>query len=429
MVFVLDKNKKPLMPCTEKRARLLLSKGRAVVHRIAPFTIRLKDRIEEESTLQPLRLKLKPGAGESGIAVLREDGHEQAEVVFWCLIRHKQSIKQKLDARRSLRRSRRNRKTRYRKPRFNNRRRPVGWLAPSLRARVEQTTNVVKKLALLLPVRAISYENAKFDTQLLQNPEIGGIEYQQGELFGYEVREYLLEKWGRKCAYCGKTCVPLEIEHIVPKCRGGTDRVSNLTLACHECNREKGTLTAAEFGHPEVQAQAKRPLKEEALLNATRWELYRQLKNTGIELECGTAARTKKQRIEFGLPRTKYHEACCVGRSTPAVLLTGQRYIHIWQALGRGSRQICITDKYGFPRAHRSRQKYYFGFKTGDLVLAEVPKGKYAGRWAGRVAVRASGYFDIKNCTGQRICQGISHRCCRLVQRMDGWQYEKQKIA
>ncbi|GAW94357.1 hypothetical protein KKC1_34630, partial [Calderihabitans maritimus] len=224
MVFVLDKHKKPLMPCTEKRARLLLQRGRAVVYKLQPFTIRLKDRTAEQSQLQPLRLKLDPGAKVTGVAVLREDNKDEAETVLLAEIHHKTDVKAKLDARRAVRRKRRNRKTRYRKPRFLNRKRPEGWLPPSFEARVNQTLSAVNKLLKLLPITAISTEHVKFDTQKLQNPEISGIEYQKGTLFGYEVKEYLLEKWGHKCAYCGRESVPLEIEHIIPRCRGGSDR-------------------------------------------------------------------------------------------------------------------------------------------------------------------------------------------------------------
>ncbi|OPX94017.1 MAG: CRISPR-associated endonuclease Cas9 [Pelotomaculum sp. PtaB.Bin104] len=425
MVFVLDKHKKPLMPCKEKRARLLLLKGHAVVHKMAPFTIRLKDRVVEESELQPLRLKIKPGAKETGMAVLREDLPDKSEVVMMLEIRHKPGIKAGLDSRRSLRRSRRNRKTRYRKPRFNNRKRKKGWLPPSLEARVNQTMTTVNKLTSFLPALAISTEHAKFDTQLLQNPEISSIEYQQGELFGYEVREYLLEKWGRKCAYCGKTDIPLEIEHIIPKSRGSSGRVSNLTLACHDCNQEKGTLTAEEFGHPEVQAIAKRPMKEEAIINATRWKLFNKLISIGLSLECGTVARTKKQRIEHSFPRTKYHEACCVGASTPERIIVKQNYVSVWSAKGRGTRKMCNTDKFGFPKNNRSNKKVYFGFQTGDLVVANIPKGKYTGRWIGRVIVRSSGYFDVKDGAGKWLCQGASHKHFRLLQRNNGWQYHK----
>lgn len=425
MVFVLDKHKKPLMPCSEKRARLLLKKGRAVVHRVEPFTIRLKDRTAEESVLQPLRLKLDPGARVTGVAVIREENGDTGEVVWLGEIHHKTDIREKLHKRRAVRRSRRSRKTRYRQPRFLNRRRTDGWLPPSLEARVNQTMNAVRKLKKLLPITAVSTEHVKFDTQLLQNPEIKDIEYQRGELFGYEVKEYLLEKWGRKCAYCGRENVPLEVEHVVPKSRGGTDRVSNLTLACHECNQRKGNLTAEEFGHPEVQKQAKEPLRDVAMMNATRWMLYNRLKEIGLPVECGTGARTKKQRMEHGLPKTHYYDACCVGASTPSKLAFQTEYVQVWRVVGRGTRQMCNPDSNGFPKGYKSRRKIYFDFCTGDIVNAVVPRGKYKGVWTGRLAVRASGYFDLKNFAGERICQGVSYKYCRLVQRADGWSYVK----
>ena len=353
VVFVLDRHKKPLMPCTEKRARLLLERGRAVVHKMAPFTIRIKDRTVEQNRLQPLRLKLDPGSKTTGIGILREAVSEKAEVILLGELRHKLGIKEKLKDRSTQRRNRRNRKTRYRQARFNNRTKPKGWLPPSLEARVAQTINVVTKPRKILPIVTISTEHAKFDTQLMQSPEMAGIEYQQGELLGYEIREYLLEKWQRKCAYCGKIGVPLEIEHIVPKSRGGSNRVSNLTLACHECNQTKGNKTAEEFGHPEIQKQVKLPLRDAAMMNATRWRLVNRLKETTLPVECGTGARTKKQRIERELPKTHYYDACCVGASTPANLVTLQKYVSIWKATGRGTRRMCNTDKYGFPKGHR----------------------------------------------------------------------------
>lgn len=424
MVFVLDKHKKPLMPCSEKRARLLLQKGRAVVHKMEPFTIRLKDRTLEESKIQPLRLKLDPGSKTTGIAVINEDDLEYGKVIFLGEIKHKKGIKQSLDYRRNLRRFRRNRKTRYRKARFLNRKKPKGWLPPSLQARVNQTLNVITKIRKLLPIIAISTEHVKFDIQLMHNPEINGIEYQQGELFGYEVREYLLEKWGRKCVYCGKSDVPLEVEHIIPKSRGGTNRISNLTLACHDCNQKKGKLTAKEFGFPEVQAQAKRPLKDATMINATRWFLFDKLKQTGLPVKCGTGARTKKQRIEHKLPKTHYYDACCVAKA-PSKLIFKTQYVSVWTIIGRGKRRMCNPDRYGFPKGHRTAKKLHFGFQTGDIVKAIIPKGKYKGIWTGRVAVRASGSFDLKDSQGKRICQGINYKYCQFIQRAEGWQYEK----
>jgi 5-methylcytosine-specific restriction endonuclease McrA len=235
-VFVLDKNKQPLMPCHPARARQLLRSGKAAVFRRYPFTIILKDR--EDGDIQNVQFKIDPGSKQTGITLVGE--FKRGRRVIWAGVikHHGDQIKKALEKRRMVRRSRRNRKTRYRKPRFLNRKRPEGWLPPSLESRIHNIKTWVNRLRKFCPITSISLEHVKFDTQKMQNPEISGIEYQQGELYGYEVREYLLEKWGRKCAYCGKTGVPLEIEHIVPKSRGGSNRVSNLTLACRECNQK-----------------------------------------------------------------------------------------------------------------------------------------------------------------------------------------------
>lgn len=445
MVFVLDRKKRPLMPCSEKRARLLLKRGRAVVHKMAPFTIRLKDRRVEESRFQPQRLKLDPGSKTTGVAVLRGESPAKAVAIHLGQIQHKLGVKDRLDTRRNARRNRRHRNVRHREPRFLNRQRERGWLPPSLEARIDQTQSAVTQLRQLLPITAISTEHGKFDTQLLQNPDIASVEYQRGELFGYEVKEYLLEKWQRKCAYCGATDVPLQIEHVVPKnpARGpkGTDRVSNLTIACQPCNQAKGNQLPEAWlpklkrsqreidqrraeNLPKLLEDLKRPLQDAAMMNATRWALYERLKRTGLPVECGTGARTKKQRVEHGLPKTHYYDACCVGASTPATLRIDLAYVAVWSAVGRGTRKVCNIDRWGFPVSHRKQKKNHFGFQTGDWVVAEVPEGQYAGHWIGRVAVRAKGYFDLRDGYSKRLCQGISWKHFRVLQRGDGWQYE-----
>ena len=265
-VFVLDKRKRPLMPCTGKRARLLLNRGRARVHRLKPFTIRLRDRAQADCTLQPLRVKLDPGSKTTGIALMREDGDKQ-HVLHLSELHHRgQAIRAALLQRRAFRRRRRSANLRYRAPRFDNRRKPKGWLAPSLRHRVDTTMAWIRRFQRWAPVTAISTELARFDIQAMENPELSGVEYQQGELFGYEIWEYLLEKWGRRCTYCGAENTPLEKDHIIPRSRGGSDRVSNLAVSCRRCNLAKGDHTAEEFGHPEVQARAKAPLILKQLL-------------------------------------------------------------------------------------------------------------------------------------------------------------------
>jgi len=417
MIFVLNKNKQPLSPCHSAVARKLLKTGKAVIHKKYPFTIRLKE-LKYSENKGEFRLKIDYGSRYTGLAILNN-----YNIIFLAQIYHKTNIKKNMDSRRALRRSRRNRKTRYRKPRFNNRKRKEGWIPPSLQSRVDNIKNWVIKLQKLCPLTNISYENVKFDTQLMQNPEISGVEYQQGILQGYEIREYLLEKFNRKCVYCGKENVRLEVEHIIPKARGGSNRVSNLTISCHDCNIAKGTQTAEEFGHPEINKLVRKSLKDAALVTTTRWKVYSVLVETGLEVECGTGARTKMNRIKLGLPKDHHYDAICVGKSTPEKIIFKTNNVLYIKAKGRGSHCRTNLDKYGFPRGYLARQKFFFGFQTGDIVKAIVPKGKYKGIHIGAVACRKTGSFDIKNKEGVRIGQGINHKYCNILSRADGYEY------
>ncbi len=157
--------------------------------------------------------------------------------------------------------------------------------------------------------------------QAMENPEIEGAQYQQGTLAGYEVREYLLEKWDRTCAYCGAKDVPLQIEHIHPKSKNGSDRINNLTLACQCCNQKKAALPVEMFlaKKPEllkrILAQAKRPLKDAAAVNSTRWALVNTLKTTGLVVETGTGGQTKFNRSQFDIPKTHALDAAHPGHA------------------------------------------------------------------------------------------------------------------
>lgn len=413
-VFVFDRNKKPLSPCHPARARQLLKSGRATVYRRYPFTIILKDR--QGGEVQPTRLKIDPGARTTGLALVLL-GQKGQKVIWAAELQHRSDvIRRKLLTRRQLRRARRNRKTRYRKPRFLNRRRPEGWLPPSLQHRVETTLTWVRRIMRYASVTALSVELAKFDTQKMQHAEISGVEYQQGELQGYDVREYLLEKFGRRCAYCKVENVPLEIEHIRPRTRGGSNRVSNLVLSCKPCNRAKGNLTAEEFGHPEVEAQARKPLKDAAVVNATRWTLYRRLMETGLPVEVGTGARTKYNRRSWSYPKAHWIDAACVGESGNEVRLQPDAQVLVLKAVGHGKRQRCGTDKHGFPIRHAPKSKQFLGFRTGDVVEANVPGGKYAGRHIGRVVIRHRPSFRLKGFD-------VHPRYLRIAHRADGYAY------
>ncbi|MDQ7024296.1 MAG: RNA-guided endonuclease IscB [Anaerolineae bacterium] len=418
-VLVVDKNKEALMPCHPARARHLLKNGKAAVFRKYPFTIILKER--EGGETQSVQVKIDPGSKTTGIAMAA--GFKRGLRAIWVaqLTHRGQQIRDDLLSRRQSRRSRRNRETRYRKPRFLNRRRPKGWLAPSLLSRVRNIWTWLKRLNRFIPITHLAMELNRFDTQKLQNPEISGIEYQQGTLQGYEVREYLLEKWGRKCAYCGATHVPLQVEHIESKSTGGSDRVSNLTISCQPCNLAKGTMSAAEFGYSKIQAQAKKPLKDAAAVNATRYALLKQIELTGLPIETGTGGQTKFNRITQDYPKTHWLDAVCVGESGRTVFVHSTLAPLLITAQGRGSRQMCAMNKYGFPRTKPKQFKRVHSFQTGDIVKAVVTKGKKKGTYVGRVLVRASSNFDIRTAT-QRV-QGISYKYCQPIHRGDGYAY------
>lgn len=426
-VFVLSKTGGPLMPCHPARARALLKSGRAVIHRRFPLVIRLKDRAA--GAVQPVLVKLDPGARTTGVALARAEAtNPQAQhVLFAAELTHRGTqIRDALTQRRAFRRARRGRKTRYRAPRFLNRGGDKrGWLPPSLRHLLETTLSLVARLRRWAPVSGLAQELVRFDTQLMQNPEIEGVEYQQGTLAGYEVREYLLEKHGRKCAYCGAEHTPLNIDHIIARSMGGSNRVSNLTLACVACNQKKGSQPLVDFlaGDPakaeRIAAKAKTPLAGTAAVNATRFALLAALLATGLPVVTGTGGRTKFNRTCLSLPKTHAIDAACVG---DVISLTGAHARPLsMRCTGRGSRQRTRLDSYGFPRGYLSPAKRHFCFRTGDIVAACVPSGKKVGSYQGRVAVRSSGSFNIQTATG--TVQGIAHRHCRILQRADGYAY------
>lgn len=413
-VFVLDTKKKPLDPIHPAKARKLLTEQKAAVFRRYPFTIILKEEYHTPTT-KNYGVKIDPGSKVTGLAIIQGDN-----VIWAAELTHRGfQIKEKLQSRAMIRRNRRNRKTRYRKARYLNRTKPKGWLAPSLKHRVLTILTWVKRLIKYCPIASISQELVRFDTQALQNPEVSGVAYQQGELYGYEVREYLLEKWGRKCAYCGKENVPFEVEHIKPKSKGGSDRVSNLTISCHQCNQKKGNQAVEDFlkGKPDVlarvKAHAKAPLKDATAVNATRWDLYHTLKGLGLEVKVGTGGRTKYNRTRLGFPKTHWIDAACVGvieelkLSTLAPLMIKCR--------GQGGRQKAAVNKYGYSTRHNPLRPI-MGWFTGDVIAF---KGK-----VGRLTTRSNGQFcmtlpskEIINIKPKEVNE------LKAVLRKDGYEY------
>ena len=427
-VFVVDQNRTALNPIHPGRARILLSSGRAAVLKRYPFTILLK-RVVDEPCVKPLRLKLDPGSKTTGMAIVNDTS---GQVVFAAELRHRgQAIQAALETRRASRRSRRQRKTRYRKGRFNNRRRRAGWLPPSLESRIANVLTWVHRLHRLCPITDLSLEVVKFDTQMMENADIQGVEYQQGTLQGYEIREWLLEKWNRQCAYCGVTGVPLQVEHIRPRAKAGGSRVSNLVMACEPCNRAKCTQDIEVFlaNKPSVLkrilAQVRSPLKDVAAVNATRWALYERLKAIGLPIECGSGGLTKYNRTVRSLPKTHWLDAVCVGKWTPETLGVAGVVPLFITAMGRQRRQMCLMDRFGFPRTKAKHKPSKHSFRTGDIVKAVVPTHlKHAGVHVGRMSSKANGSFTIATASG--TVTDIGYRYCTRLQCADGYAYQQR---
>ncbi len=338
-IYVLNIRGQPLMSTTQHNGKKLLKQGKAKVVQRCPFTIQLNYATGEAT--QPIKLGVDIGYTNIGFSAKTD----KLEVISGTLTL-RNNVSNKLEERRRYRSTRRGRLG-YRPPRFDNRTRPEGWFAPSIQHRHDSHIRLVETLETLLPITYEKVEVANFDAHKMQHPEITGVAYQQGELQGYEVREYLLDKWGRKCAYCGEKNVPLEVEHIIPRSRGGTDRVSNLTIACRKCNLKKGDKTAEEFGYPTIQKQAKQPLKAPACLNNIRWKLVEQL---GAEHTYGYV--TKYERNKLGLEKSHVNDAFVIAGGTTQERCRSYEVMQV-----RRNNRSLQTNRKGFKPSIR-KQRY-----------------------------------------------------------------------
>ncbi|MBZ9637345.1 RNA-guided endonuclease IscB [Clostridium sp. FP1] len=451
MVFVLSKNKKSQSMCSNAKARVLLSKGYAVVHKVYPFTIRLKKEVDNPQQPKEYKLKIDPGSKGTGLSII----DNKDNVVFLATIEHRgQVIVSKLETRSGARRNRRQRETRYRKCKFINyylkkgskykatSPRPLGWLPPSIKSIEQNIVSWTKKLSKLCNITSASIEVVSFDMQFMDNPNIEGVEYQQGTLLGYEIRAYLFEKYGHKCQYCNGVSDDnkLEIEHMISVKNGGSYAIKNLSLACHTCNDAKGSLNLAEwfeilkssrktklnierikYIEPILKnATIHKPKRFGAWVNSYKNALIDDVRKLIDNVELSSGGRTMYNRIGLKLPKEHYYDALCVGEIPKTFKFKTNDVLSI-KAYGRGSHFRGRTNKCGIITNNLPRQKYFFGFQTGDIVTAIVLKGKKQGKYFGRVAVRSSGFFNIQ--TKDNVVQGISRKYFTIIQRNDGYSY------
>jgi hypothetical protein len=292
---------------------------------------------------------------------------------------------------------------------------------------VDNIVAITRKLQAFAPLSSLACEVVKFDTQKLRNPEIEGVEYQRGTLFGFEVWEYLLTKWNYSCAYCNAKNTPLEKEHVVAKSKGGSNSVTNLVVSCRPCNERKGTKSIDDFLKKKpsvlkkIKSQLRAPLKDAASMNATRYAIARELEKFNLPVNYGTGGQTKYNRTNQGYRKEHWIDASCATSTGENIQILDTMTPLLIKANGRGSRRMCQPDGEGFPKHKPKSVKRVKGFQTGDIVKAIVTKGTKQGVYIGKVSIRSTGSFNIK--TKYATVQGINYKYCNLLQRTDGYEY------
>ena len=402
------------------KARILLKNRLAVVHKVYPFTIRLRDNscVSNDKTYT---VKIDPGSKHTGIAII----DDKDTVVMLAEIEHRgHIIKRDMNSRRVVRNSRRQRKTRYRESRFLNRTKPKGWIAPSVKSIADNVINFIKKYKKLLNITKVMIENVSFDTaQMSSDTKLIGIGYQQGPLYNTNLREFVFSRTNGRCSYCGAKAT--EIDHIIPRAQGGSNSVHNLTPACRSCNQKKSNLSLKDFGEimnkDYSHLEPKKLPKDAAIVQLARNYMVREITKLVPDTTTHDAWLTKCNRDSLGLSKQHYYDALSVGE-VPNKFDFFTDKILVISAKGRGSRKMCKVDKYGFPRTAAKASKSVEGFQTGDIVKAVVSNGLKAVEYLGRVTVRSTGRLNIKTKSG--LTKDIGYKYCRLIQRGDGYSYK-----
>ena len=391
MVYVLSHTGKALMPTNHHgKVKHLLREGKARVVRREPFTIQLL--YDSKEYTQPVTLGVDAGTGHVGLSATTEKTE-----LFAAEVTIRRDIQELLATRREARRTRRFRKTRYRAPRFDNRRRPDGWLAPSVEQAVQSHLALIRKVHAILPVTKTVIEVAQFDTQLLKNPDIAGTEYQEGEQIGFwNTREYVLFRDGHTCQHChGKSKDKiLNVHHIESRLTGG-DAPNNLITLCETCHK------AYHQGKIHLKVRRGASLRDAALMNVMRWTVYNRTKEEFGNVRMTYGYITKNTRIRHGLEKSHATDARCISGhplAKPCETLWQMRQIR------RHNRQLykANTLKGG---VRRKNQASYLvkGFRLFDKV-------RYDGIDCFIFARRTSGSFDIRKFDGTRVKAGISYK-------------------
>ena len=401
-VYVLSKRGKPLMPCSPRKARRLLDAGRAEVVSRTPFTIRLAMATGE--SVQPVTLGVDPGYAHVGLSAISDrkelyaaDAKLRTDIV-------------KLNAERAAyRRTRRNRKTWYRKPRFLNRKKSAGWLAPSIQHKLDSTVRLVEGIKNMLPVSKVVVEVAAFDIQRIKNSDISGVAYQQGEQSGFwNVREYVLFRDGHTCQHCkGKSKDPiLNIHHIESRQTGG-DRPQNLITLCKTCHDQHHRKEIV------LKVRPSKGFRAETFMTMVRWRLANQLREMGYITGHTYGYRTKSGRIALGLSKSHIHDAFVIAGGNGQQRLGDNLFV---QQVRKCNRKL-----FKGARSHirNTAPRYIKGFQRFDKVCWNDIECFVFGR-------RSTGYFNLRDLDGNKIHASAKAKECVLLESAKTFLLERK---
>ncbi|MDR7237010.1 RNA-guided endonuclease IscB [Neobacillus drentensis] len=390
-VYVLNHHEEPLMPCSPRNARILLKEKKAKVVKKTPFTIQLL--FGCSGYKQPISLGVDAGTKHVGVSATTEK-----QVLLEGEAQLRTDIQELLATRLQFRRTRRSRTTRYRKPRFLNRTRKVGWLAPSVQNKVDAHIKLVNLIHSILPLTSLTVEVAQFDTQLLKNPSIQGEEYQQGDHMGFwNTREYIFYRDGHTCQWCKgkKKAKILNVHHIESRKTGG-DSPDNLLTLCESCHTE-----LHQKGLEHIFKRKSKTLRDASQMTVMRWFIYNGLKKNYPDAQFTYGYKTKYTRISHGLAKKHGVDARCIS-GHPLAVPTDPKYL--WKFVRKNNRQLHkATIPKGGKRKNNKAPRLVKGFQLFDKV-------RYGGQSCFIFGRRSSGYFDLRLLDGTKIHASASYK-------------------
>lgn len=408
MVYVQNMRGEPLMPCKEAKARKLLNNKSATVVQRTPFVIRLT--FECEDQIQPITLGVDAGSKHIGLSATTEKTE-----LYTAEVELRTDIVDLLSTRRQNRRSRRNR-LRYRPARFNNRAhsKHKGWLSPSVGQKIHSHLKVIEDVHKILPISKIIVETASFDIQKIKNPDISGKEYQQGDKLGFwNIREYVLWRDGHVCQNCkGKSKDKiLNVHHIESRKTGGNSP-GNLVTLCDICHRKY------HKGEIELHIKRGKSFRDAAFMGIMRWALYSRLKELYSNVSMTYGYITKHARISNHLEKNHCVDARCISGHPLAKPLDHYFYK---KKVRCHNRQIYKTNAIKGGKKKRNQASYLVhGFRLFDKVL-------YAGRECFIFGRRASGYFDLRLLTGEKVHASASYKKIQLLEPRQSYLTERRE--